>query len=45
MKLGCFKIETADKIIPEFIGLRMYCYPIEQGVRTELFKREKRVDI
>ena len=45
MKLDCLKIKTADKIIPEFIGLRstMNCYPIEQGVRTELKKREKGV--
>jgi hypothetical protein len=31
MKLDCFKIETRQNIIPEFIGLRakMLCYPIK----------------
>ena len=55
MKLGCFKIETGENIVPEFIGLRskMYCYPIskanegcvriEQEEKAELKKREKGV--
>jgi hypothetical protein len=55
VKLGCFKIETGENIVPEFIGLRskMYCYPIskayegyariEQKEKTELKKREKGV--
>jgi hypothetical protein len=49
MKLGCFKIETAENIVTMFIGLRakMYCYTIEHQDRnlakTELKKREKGV--
>ncbi len=42
MKLGCFKIETADKIVPEIVGLRakMYSYLIIGDI-VELKKREK----
>jgi hypothetical protein len=45
MKLGCFKIETGENIVTEFIGLRakMYCYTIENNNKIELKKREKGV--
>jgi hypothetical protein len=45
MKLGCFKIETGENIVPEFIGLRakMLCYPIEiNNNQIELKKKSKR---
>jgi hypothetical protein len=42
MKLGCFKIETADNIVPEIVGLRskMYSYLII-GNEIEVKKKEK----
>ena len=41
MKLGCFKIETGDNIVSEFVGLRskMLSYLIETEDQIKILKK------
>jgi hypothetical protein len=43
MKLGCFKIETGEYIVPEIVGLRskMYCYPICKAYNNSILSIKK----